>query len=60
MIRALPHILSRVFGPPLLIAPVPLDALLTGLHAAMLNRGSLLPEPQALQDNGTSPPVIAS
>ena len=41
MIRALPHILSRVFGPPLLIAPVPLDALLAGLRSAMLARGSL-------------------
>ena len=40
MLRALPHILSRVFGPPLLIAPVPLDALLVGLRSAMLARGS--------------------
>jgi signal peptide peptidase SppA len=40
MIRALPHILSRIFGPPLLIAPVPLDALLVGLRSAMLARGS--------------------
>ena len=40
MIRALPHILSRIFGPPLLIAPRPLDALLVGLRSAMLARGS--------------------
>jgi capsid assembly protease len=40
MLRALPHILSRAFGQPLLIAPVPLDALLVGLRAAMLARGS--------------------
>src|SRR4051812_14713109 len=57
MIRALPHILSRIFGPPLLIAPVPLDALLAGLTAAMFNRGSLyeggapqLPEIGAFDD----------
>jgi signal peptide peptidase SppA len=40
MIRALPHILSRIFGPPLLIAPMPLEALLVGLRSAMLARGS--------------------
>lgn len=50
MLRALPHILSRVFGPPLLIAPVPLDALLVGLRAAMLSRGS--------QDSGVDLPDL--
>jgi signal peptide peptidase SppA len=42
MLRALPHILARIFGPPLLIAPVKLDPLIAGLHAAMLARGSRL------------------
>ena len=50
MIRALPHILSRVFGPPLLIAPVPLDALLVGLRSAMLARGSALESGYDLPD----------
>ena len=57
MLRALPHILSRVFGPPLLIAPVPLDALLVGLRSAMLARGSQLNEPpeiRAFDDNSPS------
>jgi signal peptide peptidase SppA len=36
MIRALPHILSRVFDVPLLIQPTRLEALLAGLNAAML------------------------
>jgi signal peptide peptidase SppA len=44
MIRALPHVLARIFGPPLLIAPAKLDQMLLGLHAAMLHRGSLLAE----------------
>jgi capsid assembly protease len=43
MIRQLPHILSRVFGTPLLIAPARLEALLRGLEAAMLQRGSAIP-----------------
>ncbi len=36
MIRALPHILARVFDVPLLIQPARLEALLAGLNAAML------------------------
>jgi len=44
MIRALPHILARIFGPPLLIAPAKLDKMLLGLHAALQQRGSLIPE----------------
>jgi capsid assembly protease len=36
MIRALPHILARVFNVPLLIQPTRLEALLAGLNAAML------------------------
>jgi signal peptide peptidase SppA len=63
MLRALPHILSRVFGPPLLIAPVPLDALLAGLHAAMRARGSQveettfnLPDFRAAFDTDRPPP----
>jgi signal peptide peptidase SppA len=40
MIRALPHVLARIFGPPLLIAPAKLDQMLLGLHAAMHSRGS--------------------
>jgi signal peptide peptidase SppA len=36
MIRALPHILSRIFDVPLLIQPTRLEALLAGLNAAML------------------------
>jgi signal peptide peptidase SppA len=55
MLRSLPHILSRVFGPPLLIAPVPLDALLVGLRSAMLARGSQqLPEIRAFDDSSPS------
>jgi signal peptide peptidase SppA len=44
MIRSLPHILALAFGPPLLIEPKKLDALLVGLHAALQHRGSLLGE----------------
>lgn len=50
MLRSLPHILSRIFGPPLLIAPVPLEALLTGLRSAMLARGSQLESGYDLPD----------
>ena len=55
MLRALPHILSLVFGPPLMIAPAKLDKLLLGLHAAMLHRGSLLaPDLQMREGDGSS------
>lgn len=50
MIRALPHVLSRIFGPPLLIAPVPLEALLAGLRSAMQARGSALESGYDLPD----------
>jgi capsid assembly protease len=61
MIRALPHILSRIFGPPLLIAPAQLDALLNGLHAALAHRGSLietvakLPDVMAFEEDVSEP-----
>jgi len=60
MFRALPHILARVFGPPLLIAPGPLEALLAGLGAAMLHRGSLLealPDITMAFDKDETPPA---
>jgi signal peptide peptidase SppA len=50
MIRALPHVLARIFGPPLLIAPAKLDQMLLGLHAALLARGSQQSEPINLPD----------
>ena len=40
MLRALPHVMARVFGPPLLIAPTKLDQMLRGFHAALFHRGS--------------------
>jgi signal peptide peptidase SppA len=43
MIRGLPHIMARVFNVPLLIAPARAEALVSGLSAALLNRGSALP-----------------
>jgi signal peptide peptidase SppA len=60
MIRALPHILARVFGPPLLIAPAKLDKMLLGLHAAMLQRGSALPEIEAKTGDDPAPAVIVA
>jgi len=50
MYRALPLILARVFGPPLLISHVPtssfsLDGFLLGLQAAMRHRGSVIEAP---------------
>lgn len=39
-IRWLPHVWSRLYGPPLLIPPARLEPLLIGLQRAMLQRGS--------------------
>lgn len=46
MIRDLPHVFARIFGVPLLIQSTRLDALLAGLNAARLHRGSLLGPPE--------------
>jgi signal peptide peptidase SppA len=43
MIRALPHILARVFDVPLLIEPARIEPLLLGLYATMFRRGALSP-----------------
>jgi signal peptide peptidase SppA len=56
MIRALPHILARIFGPPLLIAPARLEPLLKGLQAAMLQRGSVEVSPSSADPASPSPP----
>jgi signal peptide peptidase SppA len=56
MYRALPHILARIFGPPLMIAPAKLDKMLLGLHAAMQQRGSLLPVIEARRGDDVNDP----
>lgn len=56
MIRALPHILARVFNVPLLIAPARAQALVSGLSAVMLQRGPLEAAANELTDEARPPP----
>lgn len=62
MIRALPHILARVFNTPLLIAPLRAQALVSGLSAVMLQRGTSEPAMAFDKDDapaGDDPPPRA-